>query len=204
MAENKETITALIPWVWKHRELAAEAELSIKDQVDEVISRWDSEKIGQARMLNNMIEEVKTDWVLFQDADDRSYRWRVEECRPYMNKGDLLYTDYEYKDGFYFAGEFSLERLMKYNFIPFPTVMVRTHIAKEIPFPYLKMGGQDRVWHHMVYKKYKRFVYVPQVTIWYNTNTSSYRSRIPVYRKVKRLIKKYYVNRRINALYKTD
>ena len=201
----KETITAVIPFAKKHRPCVKTAIDSITRQVDGVICIEDVNKIGQRKMLNNMISMVKTDWILFLDADDEATPDRVKHCRPAMKNADLIYTGYACNNELCFSMPFNLEEFKLNNFIPFSTIMVRTEIAKEVPFledkKIVAPASGDWIWLHMVHQKYPNFLYVPKVTMVYGTELSTYKSKIPVYRKFRRLYRKYRHRKVIRELY---
>ena len=195
-------VTAVIPISIKHRNIAMLAIESIEQQVDYVIAGVDMERKGQAWMLNDLISRVGTEWTLFLDADDLALANRVAVCRPYLEHSDLIYTDYVHSKGIYKSAPMDLERFHDVNFLPFPTVMVKTRIAKEIPFESCYLGSHDWIWLHKVYDKYPRFTHVPVPTIFYNTGTSTYNSKIPVYRKLRRLYVKSINKRKLKEFYK--
>jgi glycosyltransferase involved in cell wall biosynthesis len=182
--KDMETITAVITYSPKHIKLVNRAIASIKDQVHRISVVYDHPKKGQAYRLNQLIYHAKTDWICFQDADDISFGNRIEIVKPAMPYSDLIYTDTQ----LFKSQPFDLKKFKRKHFIPFPTILVRTKIAKKIPFPNIGKGN-DYVWLRRVYKEYSRFIYIPVITVWYNPSSSNYSNygNIPVIRKLKRL-----------------
>ena len=166
----------------------------------------DYPKLGKRARLNQAIKGVDTEWIAFNDADDMSMpdRFNFQENESYF---DLIYTNYFTlsKSGcvYTYAKSFDRNLLKEENYIPFSTIIVKTEIAKQCLFSYDVVGnGEDWIWLNDVANITNKFHYVPRVTMIYRSHKPPY-GRIPVYRKIKRILWQNKVRRIINARTKT-
>lgn len=196
-------ITAIISFTPKHRKFLQGAISSASSDVPVSVVPDDPRK-GKWKRLNDLIKEINTEWVAMLDADDVCIFNRFLSVSSLLGTSDLIYTDYvsENKNGEYRlvdSRKFDYEVFKNKNFIPFSTVLVRTEICRQIPFiDSMGPGARalDWVWMAKVYKDYPRFTYVPVPTVIRRDYTSSFQSKIPVWRKLHRL----YCNRRARRM----
>jgi hypothetical protein len=129
----------------------------------------------------------KTEWIAYVDSDDMCMpmRFNISDLN-----GDLFYSDCYVLDKkgthYYRSGEFDRERLKRENYIPFSSIMVRTDIAKEIPFEAVDEKFEDWIWLNKVANAGYKFCYRPYPTVIYRDFSHPY-GRIPVVRKIKRI-----------------
>lgn len=77
---------------------------------------------GVVSARNFALSRVKTDWVIFLDADDQLAPSYLEDClgQADRKRADVVYTDMEFfgsQQGIFRAGQYHLYRLRKYNFV---------------------------------------------------------------------------------------
>ena len=166
----------------------------------------DYPNLGKCARLNAAIRKVDTEWIAFNDADDMSTIERFDYL-PLLAGIDLLYSDYLSLDKtgttYIKSRKFDRELLKRKNYIPFSTIIVRTEIARQCSFN-IDVGGngEDWLWINSVADITQRFTYIPFVTMIYRNHKPPY-GRIPVYRKIKRILWQNKVRSIINARTKT-
>ena len=200
----QEKITVLIPHNQKHIKYITSAVNSVPDNV-KVQVIYDAHGEGKWKILNRVILNIDSEWIALLDADDIYTINRFGLVEKYMVNSDLIYTDCIGKNkhgilNYCQSRNFNINEFKKVNFIPFSTVMVRTEIAKSIPFIDhlgVKFRALDYVWLYKVNKFYKRFTYVPGATVIRRTDTSNFQSNIPIWRKLHRLYYKYKTRKMI-------
>jgi len=157
---------------------------------------------GKRERLNIAIQNIDTEWIAFNDADDMSMEYRFE-LESFLRDTDLIYTDYYTMSkkafGYCKSRHFDKELLKKENYIPFSTIVVKTEIAKRVPFEVDVNGnGEDWIWLNDVAKITDRFYYIPKPTMIYRNFNLPY-GNIPIYGKIKRILYKRKVRKVINA-----
>ena len=151
---------------------------------------------------NRLLEQVNDDdYVAFLDADDYPlWNWAEMICR-HLKVFNVVYGDYIIKETkkIYYSQEFDYDEFLKNNFIPLSTVAMEGNIAKQVRFRPIYYG-EDWVFLHEVYKVTQDFFYIPLACIVRRVDTSINKSNIPVYRKLRRLYRKYKVKQIIKTL----
>ena len=162
----------------------------------------DYPRLGKCARLNFAIANCDTEWVAFCDADDMSQYLRFS-IDSIIGDADLIYSDCYIlnKKGVYYykAGGFNIERLKQNNFIPFSTIIVRTKVAKSIPFEDINGKFEDWIWLYKIAKAGYKFKYIPDDSMIYRDFSHPY-GRIPVVRKIKRIVQVNKVRRMIETL----
>ena len=170
----------------------------------------DYPKLGKCERLNRAIPEVTTKWVAFNDADDMSlparFGWMMDVAKLKnidTSKVDLFYTDCYMlsKKGvsYYTAGKFDRERLKRDNYIPFSTIIVRTEVAKKFKFIDVENKGEDWIWLNRIAKDHK-IQYIDDLATMIYRNYSHPYGRVPILRKLKRIIWQRKVREVINEI----
>jgi len=167
----------------------------------------DYPKLGKRARLNQAIKEVDTEWIAFNDADDMSMPNRFSNFGLNWDNIDLAYTDcYTLsKRGVNLlrSAKFSKTMLAHKNYIPFSTIIVRRGVAMRCLFEMDVDGnGEDWIWLNDVANTTRRITHIPYPTMIYRDFKPPY-GRIPVYRKIKRILWQNKVRRIINARTKT-
>jgi len=161
----------------------------------------DYPNMGKRSRLNAAIRQVDTEWIAFNDADDMSTIFRFDYL-PHTAGVDLFYSDCLSLDKtgtkYIKSRKFDRELLKKENYIPFSSIIVRTEIAKKCRFDADVDGnGEDWIWLNDVANITRQFAYIPFVTMVYRKSPEY--GRIPIYRKMKRILWQRKVRRVINA-----
>ena len=171
------------------------------DNKYEILS--DYPQTGKRARLNEAIRKVDTEWIAFNDADDMSMPDRFNSFGLNWDNIDLAYTDcYTLsKKGVNLlrSVKFSKTMLAHKNYIPFSSIIVRAKIAKQCLFEMDVDGnGEDWIWLNDVANTTHRIAYIPFPTMIYRDFNPPY-GRIPVYRKIKRILWQNKVRSIINA-----
>ena len=167
----------------------------------------DYPQLGKRARLNEAIKGVDTEWIAFNDADDMSMPGRFDMLEFWAKKYDLIYSDcYTLsKKGVTYtrSQKFDRELLKKKNYIPFSTIIVRTELARMQPFEIgVEGNGEDWIWLNYIAERSTRFYYRNWPTMIYRDFKPPY-GRIPIYRKIKRILWQNKVRSIINARTKT-
>ena len=138
----------------------------------------------KASSLNAAIDLATGDYIAFQDADDVSMNYRFESCGNYMKDNDLIYGDMINVDrrghfAYVRAHDFNLKVLSKMSLAVFSSIVVKTEIAKQVPFREGIGYGDDRIWVLDLLKSglVKKWTHVGIPFYYFHNYTSTYRVR---------------------------
>jgi len=138
----------------------------------------------KASSLNDAIEMATGGYIAFQDADDVSMNYRFESCGKYMKDNDLIYGDMinvDRKGHFTYieAHDFNLKVLSKLSLAVFSSIVVKTEIAKQVPFREDVKYGDDRIWVLDLLKSglVKKWTHIGIPFYYFHNYTSTYRVR---------------------------
>ena len=141
-------------------------------------------KKTKASSMNAAIQMATDDYIAFQDADDVSMNYRFESCKKYMKNYDLIYGDMinvDRKGHFTYirAHDFSLKVLSKLSLAVFGSIIVKTEIAKQVPFREGIGYGDDRIWTLDLLKSglVKKWIHIGIPFYYFHNYTSTYRVR---------------------------
>ncbi|HUV81527.1 MAG TPA: glycosyltransferase family A protein [archaeon] len=167
----------------------------------------DYPQLGKRARLNEAIRKVDTEWIAFNDADDMSLPDRFGMHEFWAKKYDLIYSDCYIlsKTGVTYtrSRKFDRELLKKKNYIPFSSIIVRTELARMQRFETdVEGNGEDWIWLNFIADRTTRFYYRNWPTMIYRDFKPPY-GKIPVYRKIKRILWQNKVRSIINARTKT-
>jgi glycosyltransferase involved in cell wall biosynthesis len=146
--------------------------------------------IGLTKSLNNMLEKATGKYIARMDGDDIAVVDRLEKQVNVMEvhpEVDLVFSDTFLidQDGEKICKSWrpnSSEQILKYlslnNFIPHPTVMIKTSVLKSYKYNENFKTGQDAdLWERLHYNKI-RFYYIKDVLLFYRLNPDSVRNKI--------------------------
>lgn len=190
-------ITILIPYTSKHEEYLPGAVDSCHGLPCRAI--FDDGR-GKWAMLNVAMGYVKTEWVAFLDADDFLFKNAFSYDVP--ENADLIYSDYVELDDNQDTRIVKADAepdLNERNGIPWSTVACRAQIVRENPFIEEKSKALDWLWLASIQRKCN-FHYIPVQRVVRRSYTSHFYSKVPVWRKAKRIYQNNKIKRRIHAI----
>ena len=156
----------------------------------------DNKQEGKAAIMDRLLRKVGNyDIVGVLDADDIATPEMFSEHRlNLLNRYDVVYGDIQNVDeqgnkSLHPGRPFDRSQLYRINIIPFSGVLINGWLAKLERYPIQKHVGDWLYWNALL-KHSVKFRYEPGIVSIRKTWTSYYGgSKIPVYRKVKRLLR---------------
>ena len=140
--------------------------------------------LGTSIAMNLGIDRAEGDFIAIQDADDASMNYRFGVCEKYMKDYDLIYGDMinvDRKGHFTYieAHDFTEKVLSKISLAVSSSIMVKTEIAKQVPFREGIGYGDDRIWTLDLLKSglVKKWTHIGIPFYYFHNYTSTYRVR---------------------------
>lgn len=175
----------------KHAELLERLKKSIPGEV-RFTYQWDHNH-GKAYAMDLMFDRIDDDDIcLLCDADD----WFLPsafspERLKWLETYDLIYGDC-FNAGkdvrAYVSRGFDREELRVRNYIPYSTVVTKGWLLKKERYPTEKHVGDWIYWNKLL-RHTNKFAYIRGIVTYRDVTTSYYASNIPVYRKIKRILR---------------
>lgn len=168
-------ITVVTPTIAGREGLLAECEESVKCCGFPHLVGLDTDRRGPAAVRNELVERVRTPWVLPLDDDDLLYPqyWQVVE--RYLRDADVVYTAWDLLGGDEpkpKPGPFDADLLRRQNYIPV-TACVRTAALRAVGGfrPDARLEDHD-LWLRLLDAGY-RFRYLPVIAWVYRRRLDS-------------------------------
>lgn len=195
----KNNLKALSVYGISHVDLVNRCDNSVPSNV-QFISKFDYGK-GKAHALNLLIADLNDDDICFLiDADDEATPLMFERTEL-MKDYEVVYGDSLNGDVVYKSKPFDIELLKKENYIPYSSVMIRGSVLKNNPYPTEVSYAADWLYWNRLAKNGYKFHYEPSVVVMRDVSSSMFLSKIPVYRKLKRLYMVRCGRKEINKLW---
>ena len=192
-------ITVLIPTGTKHIDLVHGAHDGCLYAEPKIV--YDC-GLGKSKILNIHIQQIKTKYIAFLDADDWNLPNRFQDLSEDF---DLLYSDcleiFKNRSVKYCKSrDFNFEELKKKNYIPFSTAIVKTEIAKKLNFCSEIEGKDDWLYWLKFSLISKKIIYRPYPTVCRRMWTGYFTPSLNIYfiRKLIRIYQQRKVRRIID------
>lgn len=189
----------------QHEKFLWECTQSVPDGFEHVI-QYDEGR-GKAWAMNQMLQGIADDDVIVVcDADDRLMPI-IEDLVWMLDRHDLVYGDvYEEDESgnvkIYRSRSFDINVFKTQNFIPFSGVMMWGWFAKKVTYPDC-FPVEDWIWWHRLYQHSQNFGYSNFVHATRRVWTSNVARNIPVYSKIRRLMRNYKAKQVIKSIYES-
>lgn len=165
-------ITVITPTVPDREQLLAECHASVAALNLRHLIAVDENHQGPAAVRNELLADVRTDWVLFLDDDDVLFPNYLDAVTPHLSDADVVYTAWQLSGAVDpMPYPFDPDMLRKHNTIPV-TACVRTGAVRAVGgFGAAELEDHE-LWLKLLDAGY-RFRYTPVIAWHYRRSPSS-------------------------------